>query len=50
MSTATPDPDKSLKPGEVKPDLIPHDWPLTPLQGKKAYILAGQKILHTSRD
>ena len=38
MSTATPDPDKSLKPGEVKPDLIPHDWPLTPLQGKKAYI------------
>ena len=38
MSTATPDPDKSLKPGEVNPDLIPHDWPLTPLQGKKAYI------------
>ena len=38
MSTATPDPDKSLKPGEVNPDHIPHDWPLTPLQGKKAYI------------
>ena len=38
MSTAVPDPDKNLKPGEVKPELIPHDWPLTPLQGKKAYI------------
>ena len=38
MSTASPDPDKSLKPGEVNPDLIPHDWPLTPLQGKKAYV------------
>jgi phage/plasmid-associated DNA primase len=38
VSTASPDPDKSLKPGEVNPDLIPHDWPLTPLQGKKAYI------------
>jgi phage/plasmid-associated DNA primase len=38
VSTASPDPDKSLKPGEVNPDLIPHDWPLTPLQGKKAYV------------
>ena len=38
MSTASPEPDKSLKPGEVNPDLIPHDWPLTPLQGKKAYV------------
>ena len=38
MSTAVPDPDKNLNPGEVNPDYIPHDWPLTPLQGKKAYI------------
>ena len=38
MSLAAPDPDKSLNPGENKPEYIPHDWPLTPLQGKKAYI------------
>jgi len=38
VSTATPDPDKNLTPGQNKPDYIPHDWPLTPLQGKKAYI------------
>ena len=38
MSKAAPDPDKNLKPGEVNPNLIPHDWPLTPLQGKKAYV------------
>jgi hypothetical protein len=38
VSTAVPDPDKNLNPGEVNPDYIPHDWPLTPLQGKKAYI------------
>ena len=38
MSLAAPEPDKSLNPGENKPEYIPHDWPLTPLQGKKAYI------------
>jgi len=38
VSLAAPDPDKSLNPGENKPEYIPHDWPLTPLQGKKAYI------------
>ena len=38
MSTTTPDPDKNLNPGQNQPDYIPHDWPLTPLQGKKAYI------------
>jgi hypothetical protein len=38
VSTATPDPDKNLNPGQNQPDYIPHDWPLTPLQGKKAYI------------
>ena len=38
MSSAAPEPDKNLNPGENKPEYIPHDWPLTPLQGKKAYI------------
>ena len=38
MSIETPDPDKNLTPGQNQPDYIPHDWPLTPLQGKKAYI------------
>ena len=38
MSLAAPEPDKSLNPGENRPEYIPHDWPLTPLQGKKAYI------------
>ena len=38
MSSAASEPDKNLNPGENKPEYIPHDWPLTPLQGKKAYI------------
>ena len=38
MSIETPDSDKNLTPGQNQPDYIPHDWPLTPLQGKKAYI------------
>ena len=38
MSAAASEPDKNLNPGENKPEYIPHDWPLTPLQGKKAYI------------
>ena len=51
MSTAVPDPDKNLKPGEVNPDHIPHDWPLTPLQGKKAYIPGWTKeSFHTCRN
>jgi len=38
VSSAASEPDKNLNPGENKPEYIPHDWPLTPLQGKKAYI------------
>jgi len=38
VSIETPDPDKNLTPGQNQPHYIPHDWPLTPLQGKKAYI------------
>ena len=38
MSTATPEPNKHLKAGEVNFDFIPRDWALTPLQGKRAYI------------
>ena len=38
MSTATPEPNKHLKAGEINFDFIPRDWALTPLQGKRAYI------------
>lgn len=41
MTTATPEPKpphKHLAPGEINLDLIPVDFPLTPLQGKKAYL------------
>ena len=38
MSTATPEPNKHLKAGEINFDYIPRDWALTPLQGKRAYI------------
>ncbi len=38
MSTATPEPNNHLKPGEINFDLIPKDWALTPLQGKRAYV------------
>ena len=31
-------PKKQLKPGQVNLDLIPKDWALTPLQGKRAYV------------
>lgn len=41
MTTATPEPKpphKHLAPGQINLDLIPVDFPLTPLQGKKAYL------------
>lgn len=41
MTTATPEPKpphKHLSPGQINLDLIPADFPLTPLQGKKAYL------------
>ena len=38
MPTATPEPNNHLRPGEINFDLIPKDWALTPLQGKRAYI------------
>ena len=38
MPTASPEPNNHLKPGEINFDLIPKDWALTPLQGKRAYI------------
>ena len=38
MSIATPEPNNHLKAGEINFDLIPKDWALTPLQGKRAYI------------
>ena len=38
MSIATPEPNNHLRPGEINFDLIPKDWALTPLQGKRAYI------------
>ena len=50
MSTASPDPDKSLKPGEVNPDLIPHDWPLTPLQEESICSWLDKESFHTCRD
>ena len=50
MTTATPDatpPEKSLDSGEINLDYIPVDWPLTPLQGKKAYIPGWTKNPYT---
>ena len=41
MTTATPEPNpsqKPLEPGQIDLSLLSVDWPLTPLQGKKAYI------------
>ena len=41
MPTATPEPQrprKHLKPGQIDLDLIPPDWALSPLNGKKAYV------------
>ena len=38
MPTATPEPNNHLKPGELNFNLIPKDWALTPLQGKRAYV------------
>ena len=38
MPTATPEPNNHLKAGEINFDLIPKDWALTPLQGKRAYV------------
>ena len=41
MTTASPDPlppQKPLDSGEINLDFLSIDWPLTPLQGKKAYI------------
>ena len=31
-------PKKQLQPGQINLDLIPKDWALTPLQGKRAYV------------
>ena len=50
MSTAVPDPDKNLNPGEVNPDYIPHDWPLTPLQGKSIHSWLDKESFHTCRN
>ena len=38
MPTSSPESNNHLKPGEINFDLIPKDWALTPLQGKRAYI------------
>lgn len=41
MSLATMDsrpPRKALQPGEINLDLVPEDWALTPLNGKRAYV------------
>jgi len=41
MSLAAMDsrpPRKSVQPGEINLDLIPEDWALTPLNGKRAYV------------
>ena len=31
-------PRKALQPGEINLDLVPEDWALTPLNGKRAYV------------
>jgi len=41
VTTATPEPQrprKHLKPGQIDLNLIPPDWALTPLNGKRAYV------------
>ena len=41
MTTAAPEPNppqKHLTPGQINLDLLPVDFPLTPLRGKKAYL------------
>ena len=41
MTVATPEPQpprKHLKPGQIDLSLIPPDWALTPLNGKRAYV------------
>ena len=41
MTTAAPEPQrprKHLKPGQIDLELIPPDWALTPLNGKRAYV------------
>jgi len=41
VTTAAPEPQrprKHLKPGQIDLDLIPIDWALTPLNGKRAYL------------
>jgi len=41
VTTATPEPQrprKHLKPGQIDLNLIPPDWGLTPLNGKRAYV------------
>ena len=41
MTTAAPEPtppQKHLSPGQINLDLLPVDFPLTPLRGKKAYL------------
>jgi P4 family phage/plasmid primase-like protien len=41
VTTAAPEPQrprKHLKPGQIDLDLIPIDWALTPLNGKRAYV------------
>lgn len=47
MPTATPEPQrprKHLTPGQIDLSLIPQDWALTPLNGKKAYIAGWTKL------
>jgi phage/plasmid-associated DNA primase len=41
VTTSTPEPQrprKHLKPGQIDLDLLPADWALTPLNGKRAYV------------
>jgi len=38
MPNSSPESNNHLKPGEINFGLIPKDWALTPLQGKRAYI------------
>lgn len=46
MTTAKPEPTPPRKPlssGQIDLSFVPSDWPLTPLQGKKAYIAGWPK-------
>lgn len=50
MTTAAPEPTpprKHLKPGQIDLDLIPIDWALTPLNGKRAYLPGWTQSLYT---